>query len=150
MTWQEFAAQAPELAAWGAARFERTGLVMVATLRRDGWPRVSPVEPVFAGQQLYLGMMWRSVKALDLLRDSRCTIHNAVSDRTGVEGEFKVYGRAIEVSDRDERRRFGDAVYAKIGFRPEEPEFHCFAIDIERSSSAEIRDEHFHHRVWPD
>ena len=150
MTWQEFAAQAPELAAWGAARFERTGLVMVATLRRDGWPRVSPVEPVFAGQQLYLGMMWRSVKALDLLRDSRCTIHNAVSDRTGVEGEFKVYGRAIEVSDRDERRRFGDAVYAKIGFRPEEPEFHCFAIDIERASSAEIRDEQFQHRVWPE
>ncbi len=150
MTWQEFAAQAPELAAWGAARFERTGLVMVATLRRDGWPRVSPVVPVFAGQQLYLGMMWRSVKALDLLRDSRCTIHNAVSDRTGVEGEFKVYGRAIEVSDRDERRRFGDAVYAKIGFRPEEPEFHCFAIDIERASSAEIRDEQFQHRVWPE
>ena len=150
MTWQEFAVQAPELAAWGAARFERTGLVMVATLRRDGWPRVSPVEPVFAGQQLYLGMMWRSVKALDLLRDSRCTIHNAVSDRTGVEGEFKVYGRAIEVSDRDERRRFGDAVYAKIGFRPEEPEFHCFAIDIERASSAEIRDEQFQHRVWPE
>ena len=150
MTWQEFAVQAPELAACGAARFERTGLVMVATLRRDGWPRVSPVEPVFAGQQLYLGMMWRSVKALDLLRDSRCTIHNAVSDRTGVEGEFKVYGRAIEVSDRDERRRFGDAVYAKIGFRPEEPEFHCFAIDIERASSAEIRDEQFQHRVWPE
>ena len=150
MTWQEFAVQAPELAAWGAARFEWTGLVMVATLRRDGWPRVSPVEPVFAGQQLYLGMMWRSVKALDLIRDSRCTIHNAVSDRTGVEGEFKVYGRAIEVSDRDERRRFGDAVYAKIGFRPEEPEFHCFAIDIERASSAEIRDEQFQHRVWPE
>ena len=150
MTWQEFAGQAPELAAWGAARFERTGLVMVATLRRDGWPRVSPVEPVFAGRQLYLGMMWRSVKALDLLRDSRCTIHNAVSDRTGVEGEFKVYGRAIEVKDRDERQRFCDAVYAKIGFRPEEPEFHCFAIDIERASSAEIRDEQFHHRVWPE
>ena len=123
---------------------------MVATLRRDGWPRVSPVEPVFAGRQLYLGMMWRSVKALDLLRDSRCTIHNAVSDRTGVEGEFKVYGRAIEVNDRDERRRFCDAVHAKIGFRPEEPEFHCFAIDIERASSAEIRDETFHHRVWPE
>jgi hypothetical protein len=47
-----------------------------------------------------------------------------------------------------ERRRFGDAVFDKIGFRPEEAEFHCFAIDIENVVSAKLRDEHFHHRVW--
>lgn len=148
MTWEEFASQEPELAALGQERLDRTGLVMVATLRRDGWPRISPVEPLFSGGQLYLGMMWRSVKALDLLRDPRCTVHNAVSDRNATEGEFKVYGRAVNVTDLEERRRFTDAVFEKIGMKPEEPDFHCFAIDILSVASAKLEDEKFHHQVW--
>ena len=87
MTWQEFAQQDPELAALGQERLDRNGLVMVATLRKNGWPRISPVEPLFHNGQLYLGMMWRSRKALDLLRDPRCSIHNAVSDRMASEGD---------------------------------------------------------------
>ena len=97
MTWQEFAQQDPELAALGQERLDRNGLVMVATLRKNGWPRISPVEPLFHNGQLYLGMMWRSRKALDLLRDPRCFIHNAVSDRMASEGEFKVYSRALDI-----------------------------------------------------
>ena len=146
--WEQFAAQAPELAALGEAQFARTGLALVGTLRRDGWPRISPVEPFIVEGQLYLGMMWRSVKALDLLRDPRCVVHSTVSDRQGKEGEFKVYGRAIEVNDPDERRRFGDAVYAAIGFRPEEPEFHCFAIAMESVVFSQLRDGDFHRQVW--
>ena len=147
-TWQQFASQDPELAALGEAQFGRTGLALVGTLRRDGWPRISPVEPFITGGQLYLGMMWRSVKALDLLRDSRCLVHSTVSDRNGTEGEFKVYGRAVEVTGLEERRRFADAVYAAIGFRPEEPEFHCFAIAIESVVFARLRDGQFHRQVW--
>lgn len=147
-TWQQFASQAPELAVLGEAQFGRTGLALVGTLRRDGWPRISPVEPLIVDGQLYLGMMWRSVKALDLLRDSRCVVHSTVSDRGGTEGEFKVYGRAVEVTGLDERRRFGDAVYAAIGFRPEEPEFHCFAIAIESVVFSVLRNGEFHRQVW--
>ena len=148
VTWQQFGAQAPELAALGEAQFARTGLALVGTLRRDGWPRISPVEPLITGGQLYLGMMWRSVKALDLLRDPRCVVHNTVSNRDGTEGEFKVYGRAVEVNDPEERWRFGDAVFAAIGFRPEEPEFHCFAISIESVVFSQLRDSEFHRQVW--
>ena len=147
-TWQEFAAQAPELAALGESQFARTGLALVGTLRRDGWPRISPVEPFIVDRELYLGMMWRSVKALDLLRDPRCVVHSTVSDREGTEGEFKVYGRAVEVTNLEERQRFGDAVYATIGFRPEEPEFHCFAIAIESVVFSQLRDGEFHRQVW--
>lgn len=92
MTWQEFAQQDPELAALGQERLDRHGLVMVATLRKNGFPRISPVEPLFFNGQLYLGMMWRSQKALDLLRDPRCSIHNAVSDRHATEGESRSTG----------------------------------------------------------
>ena len=148
VTWQQFGARAPELAALGEAQFARTGLALVGTLRRDGWPRISPVEPFIVEGQLYLGMMWRSVKALDLLRDPRCVVHSTVSNRDGTEGEFKVYGRAVEVNDPEERRRFGDAVFAAIGFRPEEPEFHCFAISIESVVFSQLRDSEFHRQVW--
>ena len=147
-TWREFAAQEPDLAALGEAQFARSGLALVGTLRRDGWPRISPVEPFFAHGHLYLGMMWRSVKALDLLRDPRCVVHNTVSNRDGTEGEFKVYGCAIEVTDLEERRIFGDAVSAAIGLRPEEPEFHCFAIAIESVVFSQLRGEEFHRQVW--
>ena len=66
MTWQEFAQQDPELAALGEERLDRNGLVMLATLRKNGWPRISPVEPMFFNGQLYLDMMWRSQKAFPL------------------------------------------------------------------------------------
>ena len=147
-TWQQFASLAPELAALGETQFARTGLALVGTRRRDGWPRISPVEPFIVDGELYLGMMWRSVKALDLLRDPRCVVHSTVSDREGTEGEFKVYGRAVEVNDLEERRRFGEAVYAAIGYRPEEPEFHCFAIAIESVAFSQIREGEMHHLVW--
>ena len=147
-SWQQFASQAPELAALGEAQFGRTGLALVGTLRRDGWPRISPVEPFIVDGQLYLGMMWRTVKALDLLRDSRCLVHSTVSDREGTEGEFKVYGRAVEITSLDERQRFADAVYAAIGFQPEEPEFHCFSIAIESVVFSQLRDGQFHRQIW--
>ena len=71
MTWGKFKSHSPELAALGEERFESTGLVLLGTLRKDGWPRISPVEPLIADGHLYLGMMWQSRKALDLLRDPR-------------------------------------------------------------------------------
>ena len=148
VTWGEFAEADPELAALGEAQFARTGLALVGTLRRDGWPRISPVEPFIASGHLYLGMMWRSVKALDLLRDPRCVVHSTVSDREGTEGEFKVYGRAAEVTDPEERRRFADTVFDAIGHRPEEPEFHCFAIDIESVVFSQLQGEEFHRQLW--
>ena len=108
VTWQAILqSRTPELAKrLVRTQFTRTGLALVGTLRRDGWPRISPVEPFIVDGQLYLGMMWRSRKALDLMRDSRCVVHSTVSDRMGSEGEFKVYGRAVEVKDLDKRKRF--------------------------------------------
>jgi hypothetical protein len=44
-------------------------------------------------------MVW-SLKASDLSRDPRCALHSAVADPDSGEGELKLYGRAIEASDR--------------------------------------------------
>ena len=148
VSWDVLAERDPELAALGLDRFERTGLALVGTLRKNGWPRISPVEPVIAEGQLYLGMMWQSVKALDLLRDPRCTVHSTVSDRSGIEGEFKVYGRAVDVTDRAERDRFAEALFEKIGWRPEEPDYHLFSVDIQSAAWAVIRDGERIQKVW--
>ena len=147
-SWSAFRLQAPELAAHGEECFDRTGLCLLGTIRKNGWPRISPVEVLIGDGRLYLGMMWRSVKALDLLRDTRCTVHSAVSDREGSEGEFKVYGRAAEVSDLGVRRRYADALCDKIGWRPEEPEYHLFSIDIESAAFAIIDEGQWVRRIW--
>ena len=81
--WEEFKRADPELTALGEERMEATGLVLLGTLRKNGFPRISPVEPLLTMGRLYLGMMWQSRKALDLLRDPRCTVHSTVSDRHG-------------------------------------------------------------------
>jgi hypothetical protein len=149
MKWTEFKGHQPDLAQLGEERFDRTGLVLLATLRRDGWPRVSPVEHIFAGDELYLGMMWRSTKALDLLRDPRCSLHNAVSDTAGGQGEFKVYGKAVEVKDSAERRRFSDACFEKMKFRPEDlGAYHLFSIDVSSAAAATLHQGQWVRDVW--
>ena len=132
MNWREFAAAAPELAAVGERRISDPGVALVGTLRRDGSPRISPVEVYFVDGDLMLGMMWRSRKAMDLLRDPRVAVHSATCDRNGADGDFKVYGRAVDVTDPAKRARYGDVLQAAIDWRPTEP-FHLFAVDIEQA-----------------
>ena len=148
MIWDDFKLSAPRLAARGEEQIERTGLILLGTLRRNGWPRISPVEACFTDGRLYLGMMWQSRKALDLLRDPRCTVHSVVSKRDGTEGEFKLYGRAVDIRNLETRERYADAVYEKIGWHPEEPEYHLFSIDIESASFSIIRDGEWIREVW--
>ena len=148
MIWEDFRLRAPKLARIGEERFERSGLVLLGTLRKNGWPRISPVEPYIVDGHLYLGMMWQSRKALDLLRDPRCTVHSVVSRRDGSEGEFKVYGRSVDIRDPEMRERFADAVNERIGWRPEEPEFHLFSVDVDSASFSVIQDGEWTRKVW--
>ncbi|MEX2547455.1 MAG: pyridoxamine 5'-phosphate oxidase family protein [Chloroflexota bacterium] len=98
MIWRDFEAAAPELARVGRGRFEATRVALLGTVRRDGSPRISPVEPYFVNGELLFGVM-RSAKGVDLERDPRCALHSSVSDPNGSEGEFKLSGRAVLVSD---------------------------------------------------
>jgi Pyridoxamine 5'-phosphate oxidase len=97
--WREFEEAAPGLAELGSARFAATRVALLGTIRADGSPRISPIEPKLVLGHLLLGALAESHKALDLLRDPRCTLHSAVSDVNGSEGEFKLHGRAVLVTD---------------------------------------------------
>ena len=72
--WSEIATATPDLADAVRERFEATGFGLLATLRADGSPRVSGLEPLFALGELWFGLMPESRKALDLLRDPRFAI----------------------------------------------------------------------------
>jgi hypothetical protein len=131
MRWDDFTAAVPELAGLGEERLRAKELCLVGTLRKNGWPRISPVEPEFVDGELLLGMMWQSPKALDLLRDPRVVVHSVVSERSGKEGDFKLYGRAVDVQDAEQRAAYRAAIKARLDWEPPEPNFHVFAIDID-------------------
>ena len=142
MNWSEFRTAAPDLAALGEERFERAGLSLVGTITARGYPRISPIEPYIVEGELMLGMMWRSKKALDLLRDPKLVVHSVVGDREGTEGDFKVYGRAVDVPDPALRGRYGDALEARIQWRPSEP-FNLFRVDVERAGFVIFGHDHY-------
>jgi hypothetical protein len=108
-TWNDLAQQQPDLAERVKARFEATGLALVATLRADGFPRVSGWEPLFALGELWLGSMPGSRKSHDVRRDPRLCLHNATADKDAKAGDAKIYGRAIEVTDETDRAVFMQA-----------------------------------------
>jgi len=72
----------------------------MATLRKDGSPRISGTEIKIVKGQLTIGSMTNSFKAMDLRRDPRVAIHGPTHEPTkggGWRGEAKVSGRAVEV-----------------------------------------------------
>jgi hypothetical protein len=104
--WRDVVESEPELA--GRARgFLDAGVhKTIATLRRDGSPRISGTEAKFADGELWFGAMWRSRKALDLRRDPRFALHSASIDPPAWEGDAKVSGRVEEIKDEGVKARF--------------------------------------------
>ena len=75
----------------------RVGLGYLATIRKDGGPRVHPVCPVIAHGGLYLFIGNHSPKAQDLRRDGRFALHTFPCP--DVDDEFFVAGTAQRVDD---------------------------------------------------
>jgi hypothetical protein len=86
---------APEIARLGIARLTAARIAMLGTLRRDGSPRISPVEPCLADGRLLVGVMTWSAKAADLRRDPRYVLHSIVTGPDSGEGELKLRGYAV-------------------------------------------------------
>ncbi|MFG1603722.1 pyridoxamine 5'-phosphate oxidase family protein [Actinoplanes sp. NPDC049265] len=93
-TWKAFEDEAGDLAAAIRGRFEAEKTHVLATVRRDGSPRVSGSEVGFHGPDLSFGSMLGARKARDLQRDGRCAIHA----HPGEGGDAKVAGVAVELS----------------------------------------------------
>lgn len=131
-TWQEFAAAAPELAAFGTQRL-RGRVAYLATVSQDGSPRVHPLVPHIAGGHLYVYMYPTSPKGHDLRRDSRYALHCSVEDRNGGEGEFSIRGRATVIDDPTMQAMFFEAAGVK-GSNPQD-RYVIFELSIESAFS---------------
>ena len=100
--WMDFTSEAPTLAAQVRERFGIRKHKTLATLRRDGSPRISGIEVDFIDGDIVLGMMPGSLKLRDLERDPRLALHSPTDDPPptnpqGWSGEAKLAGYAVEV-----------------------------------------------------
>ena len=136
MNWAQLHREAPELAEEGTKRFTEQLLGLLGTIRKDGAPRICPIEVILAGGELCMGMAPSSRKAQDLRRDSRCTVHTVVTHRNGKEGEFKVSGRVREIDDESLFDAFADAMQEKVGWRPKFKIGFFVHLDISSASYA--------------
>src|SRR5438874_9822251 len=83
-SWAEFASAEPALASRVQQRFDLRKHKTLATLRKDGSPRISGIEVEFADGELFLGMMPGSRKLNDLERDPRLALHSPTEIRPPV------------------------------------------------------------------
>lgn len=104
-SWKEIESDAPDFAASVLARFEAGANKTLATIRRDGAPRISGTEARFDGGQVVLGMMAGSVKLRDVQRDPRVALHSPTMDAPGSRpqdqaGDAKLAGTLIETESK--------------------------------------------------
>jgi hypothetical protein len=151
MDWSEMERRQPGLAELGQRRLLGPGVVLVATIRPDGSPRLSPVEPFLMDGTFWLSMLWQSRKAADLARDPRILVHSVITNRDGQEGEFKLRGLACPENSGAVQRRYADAVAQSLGWNPEPGRFHLFGVSIEHVTyiryDAATGDQHV--AMWP-
>jgi hypothetical protein len=96
--WGYFEEQAPDLAALGASIFDRK-IAYLATLKRNGAPRLHPVRPIVGEGHCFVFIDVTSPKRRDLIRDSRYALHGGVSESNGLSPEIMISGRAEVVVD---------------------------------------------------
>lgn len=137
VSWSDLAAAHPDLAERAQRILDRHRHKTLATLRRDGSPRISGIEARFADGELWLGMMPGSYKARDLQRDPRMALHSASEEPDDVDPtrwapDAKVVGRAVEVTDRAAFRRLAEIEGGDAGEAGEAGpgSYHLFRVDV--------------------
>ena len=130
-SWSEFEAAAPELAADVRARLDAHKHKTLATLRRDGSPRISGTESQFIDGELWIGSMIDARKAHDLQRDPRFALHSGSDDPSEWQGDAKLGGVAEEITDPVRVREInGEAVGPS----------HLFRLDIREASTVALNE----------
>lgn len=149
-TWREFTEAAPRIAMIFARRLAAAGnLCMLGTLRSDGFPRISPMEPRIFEDQLWIAGMPHTTKFADLARDPRFCLHTATVDTHVADGDAKLWGVVRDVPDTALRQRFATALFEETGFDIRGQEFdHFYAADITSASSVEVGDGHMDVTIW--
>mgnify|MGYP000935243965 CR=1 FL=1 len=136
MTWSTVHAAAPDLAERALAILTSTTNNVMATIRADGSPRVSGIDPFVVDGELWIGSMPGSRKAADLARDPRFALHAVPWESRRIkdgrpdpgDADAKVTGRASLVTDPEVHARVWGALGEQMA--GEAPAGDLFALDI--------------------
>jgi len=133
-SWSEFEAAAPELAGQVRRRLDAHTHKTLATVRRDGSPRISGTETQLRDGELWIGSMWQARKAHDLQRDARFALHSGSDEPSDWSGDAKLAGVAEEITDPERVKELnGDA--APSG------QSHLFRLDLREVSTVGLDEE---------
>jgi hypothetical protein len=133
-SWSEFEAAAPELAERVRRRLDAHTHKTLATLRRDGSPRISGTETQLRDGELWIGSMWQARKAHDLQRDPRFALHSGSDEPASWSGDAKLAGVAEEITDPERVQE------PNGGNAPPGPS-HLFRLDLREVSTVGLDDE---------
>jgi hypothetical protein len=111
-TWAEIERDAPEFAAKVRGRFDAGTNKTLATLRKDGSPRISGSELEFTDGEITLGMMGGSLKLFDVRRDPRVALHCPTleppkDDPSSWAGDAKLAGILVEIAAPQDNQQVG-------------------------------------------
>jgi hypothetical protein len=124
--WLDFRTGAPELAETGERLFfqgSEVAAAFLATVAPDRGPRVHPVFPVLALENLWLSIVNMSPKYPDLKRNEWFALHSLPT--VGAGEEFYVRGHATEIVDLKMKKRVVRAVEGRQGSSDFEALFQC-------------------------
>ena len=155
--WADIQAAEPEFAAAVQARFDAHRHKIMATIRKDGSPRVSGIEVNFQDGEVWFGSMPGARKLDDLQRDPRLALHcnsdDPPDDATTWSGDAKLSGRAVEVNDPERLKSMADTAAGGSEGGDEEMPGHLFRVDISEVVLTKVGDppDHLEVSVWtPD
>jgi Pyridoxamine 5'-phosphate oxidase len=143
-SWSDFAVASPRLANDVRALLELYGQSFgyLATVRRDGGPRVHPVSPVIAEGGLFC-FVTPSPKRRDLERDGRYALHAYPAEHS--DDEAYLAGRARPVGDELREHRL-----ARLHRASPDVDWKLFEfeIDVAMITHREHRGQPAEHRIW--
>jgi len=152
-SWNEFSLEAPEIADLGKQMLLQTraniGFAFLATIRKDGAPRLHPISLVFSKGHLFVFIPPASPKCGDLKRDGRYALQAFPPAENERGREFYVSGVAVCISDPSTRQ----AIIAETTINVEEHEV-LFELLVDKAMYTILVDrgtpnEHSWHRIWP-
>ena len=151
-SWAEFKHENPELAMYGKRLLfqsrPQVGYAFLATLRKDGAPRLHPVSIVISNDHLYVLIPPSSPKCSDLLHDGRIAMQAYPPSNNESYEEFYLSGCAVSIQDPTIRQ----ALITDTEVQFEESEV-LFELLLDRAMYTRLvnqgtPDEHPEHHKW--
>lgn len=127
-TWGEFAKAEPEMAKVLRKSLDWIPITYLATVRRDGAPRLHPICPIIGSGRMFVAVSETSPKRYDLKNDGRYAMHSLPDKR---DDEFYMTGRVRMIEDAATR----DLVAASAGHTIHDSDW-VFEFDVERVMTA--------------